>query len=334
MYPDFIGIGAQKSGTTWLHRNLHAHPRLWLPRKEVHYFDKKINDNSNALSRLLGKGDEDARWRRQTWHWLKVHTIKRPSLKELRWIFRYYMRRYNDRWYGEIFEPKEGRIAGEITPAYSVLSEDKVAHVRDLVPGAKLIFMMRNPIERAWSQAVMSFDKEKKGSAESAAEEDILKRFGRNSNRLLTDYLRTIENWGAFYPEEQIFVGFLEDVSLFPGELLARLYGFLGADPSFEPPSLHQKIHSRSSDTMPTGLASHLAQEYREEAERLADLFGGYASFWAYCARRLIEDPPEEERIAYPLWRSSLWEEWKTSEQGVKEAGLRSGPLSSLQAVR
>jgi hypothetical protein len=334
MYPDFIGIGAQKSGTTWLHRNLHAHPRLWLPRKEVHYFDKKINDNSNALSRLLGKGDEDARWRRQTWHWLKVHTIKRPSLKELRWISRYYMRRYNDRWYGEIFEPKEGRIAGEITPAYSVLSEDKVAHVHDLVPGAKLIFMMRNPIERAWSQAVMSFDKERKGSAESAAEEDILKRFGRNSNRLLTNYLRTIENWSAFYPEEQIFVGFLEDVSLFPGELLARLYGFLGADPSFEPPWLHKMIHSRSSDTMPTGLASHLAQEYREEAEHLADLFGGYASFWAYCARRLIEDPPEEERIAYPLWRSSLWEEWKTSEQGAKEAGLRSGPLSSLQAVR
>ena len=334
MYPDFIGIGAQKSGTTWLHRNLHAHPRLWLHRKEVNYFDKKINDNSNVFSRLFGKGDEDARWRRQTWHWLKFHTIKRPSLKELRWISRYYMRRYNDRWYGEIFEPKEGRIAGEITPAYSVLSEGRVARVHDLVPGAKLIFMMRNPIERAWSQAVMSFDKEKKGSAESAAEEDILKRFGRNSNRLLTDYLRTIENWSAFYPEEQIFVGFLEDVGLYPGELLARLYGFLGVDSSFEPPSLHKKIHSRSSDTMPTSLASFLAHEYREETERLADLFGGYASFWNYCARRLIEDPPEGERIAYPLWGSPLWEEWKNSEQGAREAGLRSGPLSSLQAVQ
>jgi len=333
MYPDFIGIGAQKSGTTWLHRNLHAHPQLWLPRKEVHYFDKKLNDRSNALSRLLGKGDEDARWRKQTWHWLKVNTLKRPSLKELRWTSKYYMRRYNDRWYGEIFEPKKGRIAGEITPAYSVLSKEKVAHVHDLVPGAKLIFMMRNPIERAWSQVVMSFDKQEKGSAESASEEELLKRFGRNSSRLLTDYLRTLENWSAFYLEEQIFVGFLEDVSLFPGELLGKIYGFLGADPSFEPPSLNKKIHSRSSDTMPTSLASYLAHEYREEAERLADHFGGYASFWGYCARRLIEDPPEEERITYPLWGSSLWEEWKSSVHRSKEAGLKSGPLSSLQAV-
>jgi hypothetical protein len=129
-------------------------------------------------------------------------------------------------------------------------------------------------------------------------------------------------------------VGFLEDVSLFPGELLARLYGFLGADPSFQPPSLNKKIHSRSSDTMPTSLAAFLAHEYMEETERLADLFGGYASFWNYCAKRLIEDPPEEERIAYPLWGSSLWEEWKTSEQGASGAELRSGTLSSLQAVQ
>lgn len=334
MYPDFIGIGAQKSGTTWLHRNLHAHPQLWLPRKEVHYFDKKINDDSNALSRLTGKADEDARWRRQTWHWLKVHALRKPSLMELRWTFKYYMRPYNDRWYGEIFEPKKGRIAGEITPAYSVLSKEKVAHVYDLVPRAKLIFMMRNPIERAWSQAVMSFDKEEKGSAESASEEELLRRFGRSSSRLLTDYLRTLENWSAFYPQEQIFVGFLEDVSLFPGELLGKIYGFLGADALFEPPSLNKKIHSRSSDTMPTRLASYLAHEYREEAERLAELFGGYASFWSYCARRLIEAPPGEEQMSYPLWGSSLWEEWKISEHGPKHIGFRSGPLSSLQAVR
>ncbi len=334
MYPDFIGIGAQKSGTTWLHRNLHAHPQLWLPRKEVHYFDKKMDDDSSVLSRLRGKSAEDARWRAQTWHWLKINTLRKPSLRELRWTLKYYMRPYNDRWYGEIFEPKRGRIAGEITPAYSVLGKEKVAHVRELVPEAKLIFMMRNPVERAWSQAVMSFDKKEKGSAESASEEELLKRFGRTSSRLLTDYLRTLENWGAFYPKEQIFVGFLEDVSFFPGELLEEVYGFLGVDPSFEPPSLNAKIHSRSSDTMPTRLAAYLAHEYVEEAERLADLFGGYASFWGYCARRLIEDPPEEERIPYPLWGSSLWKDWKAPEHGAKEIGLRSGPLSSLQAVR
>ena len=45
MFPDFIGIGAQKAGTTWLDRNLRAHPQIWMPeRKELHYFDRRIAD--------------------------------------------------------------------------------------------------------------------------------------------------------------------------------------------------------------------------------------------------------------------------------------------------
>ena len=39
--PDFLVIGAQRAGTTWLHRVLRQHPSLWLaPVKELHYFDK------------------------------------------------------------------------------------------------------------------------------------------------------------------------------------------------------------------------------------------------------------------------------------------------------
>lgn len=38
MYPDFLGIGAQKSGTTWLHDKLWLHPQVWLPPiKELHH---------------------------------------------------------------------------------------------------------------------------------------------------------------------------------------------------------------------------------------------------------------------------------------------------------
>jgi len=42
MFPDFLGIGAQKSGTTWLYQNLAAHPQIWMPPvKELHYLDHK-----------------------------------------------------------------------------------------------------------------------------------------------------------------------------------------------------------------------------------------------------------------------------------------------------
>ena len=90
---------------------------------------------------------------------------------------------------------------------------------------------------------------------------------------------------------------------------------------------------------MPTRLAVGLAEAYLEDAKALEERFGGYASFWRYTAERLIEDPPAEERIAYPLWESSLWGEWvKESGQspapGSREASPQSGPLPTVRAVR
>ncbi len=39
MLPDFLGIGAPRTGMTWLYENLRRHPEVWLPPiKEIHYF--------------------------------------------------------------------------------------------------------------------------------------------------------------------------------------------------------------------------------------------------------------------------------------------------------
>ncbi len=283
MFPDFIGIGAQKAGTTWLDRNLRVHPQVWMPeKKELHYFDRRVTDPSSA----------------------------------------------NDEWYASIFEPGKGYVTGEITPAYSMLDQSRVEHVHRVMPHAKIIFSMRNPVERSWSQAVMHFGKVKGRPIETVAEERVRKHFDRGGSRARTDYLRTLENWRKFYPEERIFAGFLEDIHFLPKDLLRRLYGFLGVDPSFEPPGLEQTIHSRSAGAIPTRLAAHLARLYHEDIQRLHERFGGYASFWLYCARRLIEDPPPEESIPYPLWDSALWKEWvgDTGEAPLRSR-LQSGPL-------
>ena len=335
MYPDFVGIGAQKAGTTWLARNLQAHPGIFMPRKEVHYFNRKIKDRSNAVTRFFGKRENDEQWRRQVRR-TAGQLARKPSLGDIRWSFNYYMRSYSDNWYGSVFEPKGGKVAGEITPAYSALDRDRVAHIHGLMPDAKLVFFMRNPIERAWSQTVMSFDKAEKGSAESAAEKELFERIDRNSTFKLSNYLRTFENWGSFYPEERFFVGFLEDTNFLPRDLLRDLYGFLGVDPGFEPPLSDKKVHSRSASTMPTKVAVHLARGFREEIGRLGERFGGYASFWLYCAERLVEDPPESERIAYPLFGSYLWDEWTENSEdfpGGVPLRAQSGPLASIQVA-
>ena len=338
MYPDFIGIGAQKAGTTWLYHNLRNHPGIWIPRKEVHYFDQRIKDadSFSLRSRVFGKGEADKKWRNQVRHWTGVH-LKNRSLGGLWWVYKFYMRAPGDEWYASIFEPRKGRIAGEITPNYSVLDRDMISHAHDLMPDAKIILMTRNPIERAWSQAVMYFDKIEKQPVETVSVKQF-RKFRKNQSSLLTDYLRTLENWGSFFPEEQIFVGFLEDVHFYPNRLLKRLYKFLGASSSPEDYKvIKRKVHSRDVETMPTAVASRLAQTYLEDARRLDETFGGYASFWRYSAERLVENPPEGKNIAYPLYNSPLWDEWVAQQgqdpaPGSREADPRSGTLSSLRA--
>ncbi len=326
MYPDFIGIGAQKAGTTWLHRNLQAHPQIHMPRKEVHYFDRKIQDHSGVVSRLIGRSRDAEQWRRQV-RQIPKQLAKSPSFQDLRWNFRYYMRPYDDRWYAQIFESKKEKVSGEITPAYSVLKQERIAHVHRLMPETKLIFFMRNPIERVWSHTVMSFDKVEKGSATAVSDKELLRKIERDSSWKLSDYMRTLENWGSFYPEERIFVGFLEDVHFFPEELLRRLYEFLEVEPHFDERLVGKKIHTRSDATMPTSVAVHLAKNFHAEISRLGERFEGYAAFWLHCAEQLIENPPEGKTITYPLFESYLWEMWPGARQ------IRSGPLHAVRVA-
>jgi Sulfotransferase family len=327
-FPDFIGIGAQKAGTTWLHRNLQAHPQIWMPKeKELHYFDEKIKQQGGLWSRLFGDRPTDKRWRRQAASRFKRLPRKQPW-QDVAWDLRYFLRKPGDEWYASLFEPGRGRVTGEATPDYAILDEDTIAHAHDLMPDAKIIFMMRNPIERPWSAMDMRL-RLKGQEVHEVKDRKFYRRFDNKGSRLRTDYLRTLENWGAFYPREQVFVGFLEDVSLFPRELLRSLYEFLGVDPSVEHGDATRKIHSGLQDTIPTRFAVHLARAYREQIKELAGRFGGYASFWLYCAERLINDPPSEEHLTYPFWESPLWDGW----EGSRGVTMSSGPLSSVRTA-
>ncbi len=45
MLPNFLGLGANRSGSTWIARNLMEHPDIFLPRKkEIHFFDRHYEE--------------------------------------------------------------------------------------------------------------------------------------------------------------------------------------------------------------------------------------------------------------------------------------------------
>lgn len=64
--PDFLGLGAQRAGTTWLDRLLRRHSGVYLPerRKEVHFFDQHFERGTEWYAGFFPSADEARRYRR------------------------------------------------------------------------------------------------------------------------------------------------------------------------------------------------------------------------------------------------------------------------------
>jgi Sulfotransferase family len=339
-FPDFLGIGAPRSGTSWLAKNLSRHPDVWTPPlKELHYFDQRAAEPSFGapLARLLAKQDVDDWypwvWRYQLKTRLRGHWEKFDR-QGLLWDLRFFGRSPSDTWYASLFEGGKGKTKGEITPQYSILEEEGVARIRSLMPDARILFLMRNPIERAYAASVwrlhilIARNLLKGQTVEEATEGQIFQGFDHPEVRAETDYLRILEKWQRYYPADQIFVGFIEDIHFHPARLLRHVYKFLGVDPSYAQKALKRKVNARSPGEMPAWAAIHLARRYHEELALLSERFGGYASFWLYCAERLAEEPVDE-KIPYPLWNSWLWQEWSDRPRSPNSPYPRQGRVQS-----
>ena len=59
--PNFVVIGAMRSGSTSLYKYLQAHPDVYMPRKEIHFFDRKWDRGlSWYLTRFEGHAGQTA----------------------------------------------------------------------------------------------------------------------------------------------------------------------------------------------------------------------------------------------------------------------------------
>jgi len=113
---DFIGIGAPRSGTSWIANVLREHPQICISEpKEVRYF----NRYEIPVGKLKG--------------------IKNSNFdQDLSW----YMQRFS--------HAKPGQLLGELSPVYLSDKEAPLA-IKARFPSVKLIVCLRNPVDRAFS---------------------------------------------------------------------------------------------------------------------------------------------------------------------------------------
>jgi Sulfotransferase family len=282
---DFLGIGAQKAATSWLYQNLRQHPDIWMPpRKELHYFDRSTAyPSSNDLAsekladRLFGRQDYNKGFVNRLVRGVSRGIIER-SWANIRWTTRYFLGTYNDDWYRSLFKSGTGKVKGEITPSYSILSLKDVNHIREMFPELKVILILRNPIDRAWSHVRFDWIRL---AFDGPGQLDKIKKFIDDPDQSLrSDYVRTLEIWRSCFPKQQIFVGFYEDVIEKPEEVLRNICQFLDVSVFSDVQVLNKRVNVSRAHDMPKEIRLYLAEKYNGELRQLNDLFGGPCKTW------------------------------------------------------
>ena len=294
--PNFLGIGAPRSGTTWLYNMLKQHPQVWMPPiKELHYFDSI--DSSTRFADV-----HRFSWRiRKQFARRAGHYAARPlGSVASRWQHKVdispgFDRRYftpggSISWYRSLFDPAANncRRVGEITPGYIVLSRSMIQRIRTETRVERVILLLRDPIEATWS----GFGRMSMKGQTSISENDtaaLLKGLSNPATLQRRLYAQNLGNWLSVFPREQVFIGFYEELSDAPGDLISRVSSFLDIE---EPPShvlrnAGQRIHSSraSRGAIPPAVESMLAKQVLDDLSHLVEMVGGPALFWLERAK-------------------------------------------------
>ena len=255
-FPDFMCIGAPRAATTWLHQALSSHPDVFLPkRKEIHFYDEA------AAGEVETGGD-------LRWHDSFTFDPKDPA--HLRWY-----------WYQ--FRAAGERQAGDFTPLYSTLSAKRVRLVRQQIPALRIIYILRNPVERAWSGLRKSVWYQKGSDfLESTSADWALEQVMHPTVLLRGNYPRAIENWEAAFPAGQMLYLFHDDIDAGPVAALDRVQEFLEitATPRGAVAAGGERVNSAPAQAMPRAVRDRLNDYYREQIAALERRFDRNLSHW------------------------------------------------------
>ncbi|MGH3347321.1 MAG: sulfotransferase [Nocardioides sp.] len=239
----FLVVGAQKAGTSWLHRQFRRHPQIHVPTwKEVHYFDIVCPPPGSAsfahwYTARARQAVAARRWRAAD---RLLEVLQLPFADHDGTAYRSFLGRD---------APDGVRMIGEMTPAYAALDERGLRFADQVLDGPRILFIMRDPLARWWSSVRMRIA----DNPESVFASPIVgpAHWGR------ADYATTIRRLEAVFPLERIHYGFYEE--LFSEEALGAIASFLGVQQTW-PWALDERVREGPQAPMPEPSAALLEQ--------------------------------------------------------------------------
>ena len=227
----FFGVGAQKSGTTWIYDHLHGHPDVFVPDvKETNFFwSRQEGREEQEIRRLLGSlgrmldGRDGAtgpvvlgRGRNRIGDAAKLIAALAGRAD--------YMALHSA-------APKDVRAVGEVSPAYAMLGEATYREMAAIAPDVRFFFVMRDPVARFWSAVRMLVTRQPDTLAGTTIEAVFDRTLAQADGHLrrMTDYGGTLDRLEAAAGPDRVHALFYED--LFSDRAAATVQGledFLG----------------------------------------------------------------------------------------------------------
>lgn len=209
--PTFLIIGAAKAGTTSMYEYLRQHPDIFMSavKEPLHFASHAMN------RRWTGPGDD----------WLRARYLDLARVED----------------YEALFEGGTHALArGEASPIY-LHTEGCAERIRAALPDARLMVLLRDPVDRAFSHFRMHLqgNRETAGSFAEAVrlEEERIRQGWSPAFHYVRRgfYYRQLEPYLRLFPREHLRIYLYEDIVKDTAVVVRDAYAFLGVDPDFTP---------------------------------------------------------------------------------------------------
>jgi hypothetical protein len=183
-------------------------------------------------------------------------------------------------WYEKIFEGHEESVYGEICPGYASLAPQVISEVVRRNPDLRIIYLLRDPIDRAWSSMAMHFRKSPQ-TISLRERSEIMKRLRSRKSYRHCAYDLNLGTWQGFVKPENIYIGWFERIADEPEALLSEILGFLGAPTQITSELVQQPINAGKGEAIDPALEREIAVMLKEDTSALhSRLNSPYTERW------------------------------------------------------
>jgi hypothetical protein len=249
---------------------------------------------------------------------LKCHPdIRLSDRKEMNFFFMREMLQHDLDWYEAHFQSEDGfapkPVRGEISPVYGRLKAWQVNRIAKLLPNLRIVFTLRHPIQRVWSQALLEFGYLEGKDVRKIRSLSFVQQVERARNRLSSDYCRTIQIWSKAFGWDALHVDLFDRLQNDPETYVNGILRHIGAATPWALPEkfIKTKVHATNSlvrhkREIPEIVQWYIADRLLEPTNRLNELLEGRVSTWVDDMRTIRSRTRLSWRILRELNRTVL----------------------------